>query len=540
MNLTVHVIQPNGSGVPPINLVVDAGGIDINGNTNGGASATHTVAVTDGGSATIAVSQSGRHDYNMHIDNVYSTDREIFILLPLNITDIEDADYNRPYAMFFYFQDPCSFKTDVYNASAFAPNLNWYLNNTLLENFGNASKFTLDLCQVGDYQIKVRTQTFEVTTTGGACPQTVQTPLWDRQWANTDEPTYVIPGQILGQGETGNVIAGDVNAISAYLGLDLQTNLTVVEYRPELTLVADTAEDDLDTECCFSQEETVTITPTWSINRPGATTHTITWQVIDPETLEVELSQSVFPLDGFTSEQRQISFDLDKIGTYTVRATIEDVECGTTFTRELEVKTCDFLEFVSTSTDCGSYELQNRSTEVDVVFAVNDTENNEIVAQTTLAAGETASISLTTPGMYTVTVTFTEDDEDQIRMYVIANFCSIENCISQSILNVLCDDTKECECEYTLSSELETMRLVTLSQTYFMHLHENFSINNFYTALSDSDMANITDAQQVIEKLIKICDRMGCLSSDCGPCGVTSITKTTNRTQVGNKGCGCS
>jgi hypothetical protein len=117
MNLTVHVIKWNAL-TPPSDLTVSTGGIVIGAFSNGSGASSYTHAVTDNSAVTISVTQTGYKPYTMVIDNVYSVNKTVYIMMVPDVVSIVDPLYNRPNPYFFYLQDPTSFKVDYYSATS--------------------------------------------------------------------------------------------------------------------------------------------------------------------------------------------------------------------------------------------------------------------------------------------------------------------------------------------------------------------------------------------------------------------------------------
>jgi len=509
MNLTVNILQTDFTSESALSVAI--GGITINGDSNLALSSTHTVVVTDGESVDISVESTGFYTYTNTV-KTYDEDLNLFLVLVPVVTDILSADYNRPYPSLFTVQDPCSFKVDVYNASSHTGERTWYMNNEVLSQ--TSTNFTLDLCAVGEYQIKQRVRSYRFVD-GTPCPSRAL--VWDNQFATT---------------LTGNTVAETLVDIQTYLDADTTTNITVVEHRPDFSFNFSVPENQASYTCCYAQYEEVTITPSFTL--PGVDDYTLTWEVTNPLGLEVELDQASFPLQGFAPDTAATSFTFSTLGDYKIKATILDVRCGTEFVWEETLQGCDFLVFELTA--CQEYVLENRSLSIPVQFTMEEYDGDAVAENVTLPPNTKTTVSLPKVGMYILTVAYELEGEQISRTYQVAEYCALEDCISSFILNVLCGDGRECECDYTLSTELDSMRAIALSQTYFMHLHEIFSINNFYTALQDADIKNITDAQQILEYLSKMCNRISCTSDGCGGC---TEPITINRTEAGHQDCGC-
>ena len=479
MNLTVNIVTWAGFGNPLTPLNVSAGGIVINDDTNGNAASSLSSVISNGECAKLSVTQTGYHPYNLVVDNIYEENRTITILVAPIITDINSPDYNRPFPFFFVFQDPCSFKVDYYNASSFPGDISWYLNN---EEFDSTStKGTFNVCAPGEFQLKVRGVNY--VTTGGACP--MRQLAWDQQYANI---------------RTGNEVIMVLDPIEDYLALDTQTNVTEVEYRPSFSISADSPVDQLEEACCYTREETVTVTATTAITRPGSTTddYNYEWSVIDPDGLEVY--EDTTPIT-----QEQIAFRLDKLGVYTVNVNLVDMHCNIVYPNSFIVETCNFIVF--DYVDCNTYTISNKSSATDVTYSVTSIEGISNTDVKQLGHGESETINFTTPSLYFVTVTRTVNNESVDEIYVLNNYCVIEECFAEYILDILCEDTRRCE---ACPDAVELNQFSLLFYTYFMELNKEYGINNFYSGLEDSQLERLGNIAQVMERILEFCSRRNC------------------------------
>ena len=550
MQLTVRVIEQPNVAVAPTDLTVGIGGIEIGASSNAGASSTHTATVPDGTSVDISITESGYHPYSITIDNVYKADREIVIILVPEITDINDANYQRPQARFFYFQDPCSFNVDVYSASSFTGEITWYFNNQLITEVSNGVKFTYQGLGVGNFQIKMATLTYwnDPSTT-----PTITEVAWMRQFANASVPAYVFPGQDGATGETGNTVKGeDVDAafFAQYLQSDLETNTTIVEYRPSLSLTFSTPNDEINDVACYSLYETVTIDPNFVLSRPGAdpSLHLIDWVITDPEGLPVSLAQSQFPLN-LSPSGLQLSVPLDKLGTYIVQATITDIECGTTFSVEDRIQTCNFV-YVETTGTCGEFTLYNKSTLFDIDYRIQLIGGDEasfegtLEANTTTTTGSALQFSVSDIGIHEIEIRWIdENDELQQMILIINNFCILWDCLAGYIIETLCKPENLCD---PCPDSLRLNQMVLFNMAYSMKLNKEYEFNNFYSTLDESKLEEFTSINQLATKIKEFCDRLSC-EGLCANVTQTSKTFTFGvstgkacTTCGSSSGCGCS
>lgn len=495
MELAIHVIQKTSEGLAPVNLVVDVGGITINGDSNLANTHIHTVTVADDSAVDISVNQSGFHMYSMTIDNVYASDKTIYIMMVSIVNDIESVSYNKPVPYHFFFINPCSFKVDFYNASSFTGDVSWYINNNPLT---EGVKGTIDLCGVGLNQLKVRNQTY-ITTTLNNCPQ--RTLMWDKQWANTEVEEYLLPGQEVSVGETGNSIAEEIDLIDTYLSLDTQTNLEIVEYRPDIKLNISTPADQLQDSCCYTLGESITVTPSITLTRDGAdlSSHTIAYSLIDPDQNTITLDVMPLDISSITT-----TFTLDALGTYKLIAVVSDIDCSIDYTKELIFETCDFivLEYV----DCNTYMLHNKSSHFDVTYTADSIDGSIAAELTTLNAGESKELKLDEISLYFLTISYA-DPEVTEKVFILNNYCGLDDCISKYILDILCEDKGPCD---SCPDDVTLNQMLLLSYTYFMQLNNEYGWNNFYSGLNDSKLEELSNIKQTMDKLVEFCKRRGC------------------------------
>lgn len=511
MNLTVHVIKWNAL-TPPSDLTVSTGGIVIGAFSNGSGASSYTHAVTDNSAVTVSVTQTGYKPYTMVIDNVYSVNKTIYIMMVPDIVSISDPLYNRPNPYFFYLQDPTSFKVDYYSATSLGGDISWYINNAL---YNTGSKGSFQLCATGKYQLKMRSVTYNQAGV-----------MWDRQWANTDNGTYLIQGNLLGVGETGNTVVSVIADIATYLALDIATNITEAEYRPDFSVEVSSPTNQLETDCCYTKDEEVTITPTIVLNGlvDNVDNWTITYVVTNPDGTDLPLSQSVFPLN-ITSQD--IVFTLAQLGVYTVFMTLDDTYSGNTYTKSISVNTCNFVVF--DYVDCNTFTISNKSSDTSITYQGFGIDGNVLGDAYVLAAGHTSTIVMTSISIFTINVTYDSTTE----IYILNNYCAIEDCISTFILDILCHDTRPCE---GCPDSVELNQMLLLSQSYFMKVNSEYGINNFYSGLDDSKLAELTDIQQTMDKLIAFCSRRGCISNSFA----SATHDTTFIVHDTSCGCGCS
>jgi hypothetical protein len=470
MQLTLNILDTS---LSPLQISI--GGIDINGTQNPAPSSSLSVTINDGESATINVTESNYYPYSMTIDNVYNSDKVIDVVM-VQKTLVNDPDYLKPFPRFFTFNDPCSYRVDFYNASSFTGNTSYYVNN---EHYRTGNKGTVDFFTVGDYQLKIRTKTFTIL------PHSIRRTRWDNQWA-----TDIV-------GVTGNTVAEDIQPIKDYLDLDLNTNTTVVEYKPDIDIeVTGLTADD-----CYLNDQIISVFANVTLNRPNADIldHTIEYVVTLPNGLTID---ETYPLDSNTA----IDVDLNQLGIYNINVIVTDGLCNNVFNAEYQVVTCNFIQFTYT---CDKYIISNKGTK-DVTYQVEifDNEGNiELVPETPLINGTIAEI-ISDPALLIVTVKY--DDVEQ--QYVLNNYCQLEKCLASYIEDILCGEKPRCN---PCPDPTELNQMLLLMYTYFGKLHKEYGYNNFYNGLSQSKLIELASIKDTMDKILEFCDRNNCIS-DCG------------------------
>jgi len=476
MNLTINVLQTNGLGNPHVGLNVDAGGIDIGGTTNVSSSNSLVASVTNNASVDISVTQTGFHPYSITIDDVYMADKAVDIVM-VPITVVGDPEHNLVTPAFFAFIDPCSFRVDAYSASSYVGSISWYINNIL---YTTGSRSKIDFVAPGSYQLKIVTE-------------------------NTD---YL---RMYATSQHGNTTAGVKDPIADYLVLDTDTNITLSEFRPDLSVSFTSNNNPIVTDdlSCYAKGEVITVTPSWTLNRPGAdpADHNIIYTVVDPSGNPVAVTpQDTFPLN-IPAANAAISFTLEELGTYKIETKIVDLECGTEFIVNSCIETCNFIHIAYK--ECNTFTVENRSSTVPFDYSVSQHGIVGVLTDGTLDPAESIDLTFSNPGLFIMTATYLDSQSNPVEeQYIISNHCEIENCISNYITDILCGDTNNCA---PCPPDNELNQVLLMSYTYFMKLNKQYALNNFYNGLSQSTLDELTSIDQVLNKLALFCSRRGCL-----------------------------
>lgn len=495
MELTINVFSTDFSTESP--LVVTAGGISINGDANIAGSSSHTVTVTDFGTATLLVNEAGYLPYSMEIDNVFGEDLSVDIILIPEITDINNPNYLRPRPSFFTILDPCSYCVRYYYASSNFGDVSWFVNNM---EYASGEKGIVSFASPGEYQLKVRNRTsghhVDASTglpscgcggvVGEGAPEVV-TYDWDQQYANIF---------------TGNTTSGSIDPIEDYLALDTQTNLVIEEYRVDISTEISTTREPLvgDNSIYYIRDEEITITPTISINRGIPDDYTVYYTVVDPRGVPIlELAQP------FGAPIVPIQFVLQELGVYNVTIRVVDNVCNLQYFKELQVETTNFINL--SYVDCNTYKADNLSSDRSVSYTVSDVANAEFSQSGILGAGESVNLTLDNTSLYTFTAVYTEAEEEITKTYIINNYCNIEECMASYIESIFCEKDDDCN---PCPDPVILNQMVLFYNTYFMKVHKFFQVNTYFTALETSDLDELLSLKSIMDKISSYCDRLHC------------------------------
>ena len=474
-----------GASIDTFDDIIDGGDSDFTGDIldlQGAVvgSSSLTVTLDDFSSVALMIARPGFHPYEITIDNVYNEDRTLYITMVPIVTDITSPTYNQPFPGFYAFISPCGFDMSYYTSSSFNGNITWYINN---QEFSTGKKGFVEFGGPGEYQLKQRNETFGVQ-------DSAITKMWDNQYATA---------------YTGNTVPFEILPIETYLNLDITTNVEIKEHRPDFSIALNTITNQLESKNCYTRGEEITIVPTVSINKENdlPENYLIEYEVIGPIGIPIPLS-----VDNVTVDENdlQTSFEINELGTYQLSATITDTVCGNSYKRELEINTCNFVDI--DYVDCNNYLINNRSSDKELLVNVYSIEDEVIVEDQTIEVGESLEINFANISLYKVEITYTDAGGTKTEIYVLNNYCVLDDCVSKYILDILCNDADRCE---PCADDVELNQMLLLSNTYFMKLHKEYGWNNFYTGLSDTKLEELTSIKQTMDKLKEFCERRGCL-----------------------------
>jgi hypothetical protein len=501
MELTINVLSTDFSTESP--LVVTAGGISINGNSNIAGNSSHTVTVNDFGVAEVSINEDGYIPYNMTIDNVFNEDLSLEVILVELISDINNPNYLRPRPYYFTILDPCSFCVYYYYGSSNFGDTSFLVNNI---EYKKGEKGIVSFASSGDYQLKVRTKSsgYHVDPVSGVpgCGCGGQgdvmsydtiTYSWDQQYANIF---------------TGNTTSGSIDPIEDYLQLDLATNLVIEEYRVGISTKISTSSEPFvgESTTYYVREESITITPSIDINRGVNDDYTVYYEVFSPKGVSiVSLSQP------FGAPIEPLEFELRELGVYNVEIKVVDNFCNLQYIENLQVETINFLKI--DYVDCNEYEVSNLSSDRDIRYILTDVANSDFSQEGFINSLKSESLKLEDTSLYVLKIDYTDENDLPVsEEYVINNYCNIEACFASYIESIFCENKTDNPCPD--STVLNQMLL--FYNTYFMKVNKFFQTNSFFTALETSDLDELLSLKSIMDKISSFCDRIGCVKGEGG------------------------
>jgi hypothetical protein len=294
---------------------------------------------------------------------------------------------------------------------------------------------------------------------------------------------------------------------------EYEDEVTLVEWRPELTLAYENAAS-CSGACCGAVEGIeVTVTPTFDTNIDTGES-TLTYRLVDYND-EIVGSDEVIIIDNTDPGAAVVDyvFTPDAKGDFKVQAWLNNGYA--TCYQEVIIASCDYLTLEQIVGSCGSYDLSNCSLATDHTYTVIDSEDAVVgTANTNLLAGASATIVLDDDGVYRVTIY--NNDDSVAGAFVIIKDCDILDCLTTKFNGILCNP-KDCECVDHDKERYDLTRILPTAYLFYNYMHREYALNALYSALDDAKLIELQSIQNTVEKLQAFCDNCGTDdSSDCG------------------------
>jgi hypothetical protein len=260
----------------------------------------------------------------------------------------------------------------------------------------------------------------------------------------------------------------------------------------------------------YLRNETITVTPSYTLpSGDVASDYVLKYIVRSPAGVEVVNIETLLTAP--------LEFDINLLGTYQVYAMALQNTTGVVSTFEIDINCINFLTI--SYTECNTFEISNKGVTTSTI-TINEVANtatlgDALVDSVAILPGEGYTFTALNAGVFTVLVEYTPlGGSPAEEVYVINNLCSLNDCVSAYILDILCEDTRDCkECP----SETELNQLLLLYYTLNMELNQEYGFTNFYTNLEQTDLDNFASIVTLIERITKFCNRRNCNSIEGSP-----------------------
>ena len=436
MNLTVNVFETTDY-INTTPLEILAGDIVVGDNSSSSNLTSITSSVE--GEVSVSVSKPGYISYSIVISDVGIRDQSIDIVL-LKDLDVNNVNYQKPFPTFFTFRDWGSYNLDFYYGTSFKGQssfIKYNADGTTDTYYG--TKASIEFDGPGEYSVKSRS-------------------------INDDFDLY-------------NPSVDDSD-----------TNISVLEYKASITLSSKATNVREDDNCyVIGSQAELSISIDQAIAPVDDTMHSASLEIFNPK--GVKLYDLNFVYNSIPSD---IILEINEIGAYTVKLTLNDYENNISYEESTVLEGCDY--FTVDYSSCGSYTLTNYGTSPIQVSSKAEDIN------TVIEAGE--SYGYTPSSERVVQLSTNIINDSKTKTYLINNHCGIEMCMAAYIEDLLCAPRDRCT---PCPPESELKQMYLFYNTYFMKVHQLFYQNSFFDALSDDVINDITKIENLAAKLSEYC-----------------------------------
>ena len=205
------------------------------------------------------------------------------------------------------------------------------------------------------------------------------------------------------------------------------------------------------------------------------------------------------------------------VGDYVYTTTYHDtgIVGGDFITENGKFKVCDNIKIEEIS--CNQYKYSNASTTLPIQVYYHDPLG--VIADSTpvtVLPQDVAIISFPTVtstgkkyvGVFAIITMYTYESVLATEYRLASSYCIIEDCVATYISNMLCGDVNMCD---PCSETADLNRMLMLSYSYFMQANKEYSLNTFYTALTETKLSEIEALSGVMDKLLQLCMRKSCI-----------------------------
>lgn len=239
--------------------------------------------------------------------------------------------------------------------------------------------------------------------------------------------------------------------------------------------------------------------------------------------IETEYEEYTIDYTAFTSNPTdfllplQYEFTPSNLGINIVKATLEyandeDFEDVVIYHRQtLSFDTCNWWTVEKTDS-CNKFTIQNCSLDT-LSLEVQQLSDDKVfvtISTTTLTSLASTDITFDETGLYVFKVT--RDAGVTYEYYTVINFCNVEICFNNYLLQVMCNPVLT-DCASDVHSNFNAF-IITFHSLMLM-LNSEFNFNFIYTAIDVTKLNELYRISQLIKRLDEYCDP---LDSNCLPC----------------------
>lgn len=192
---------------------------------------------------------------------------------------------------------------------------------------------------------------------------------------------------------------------------------------------------------------------------------------------------------------------------------------------------------ITISKSCHSFVITNTGTTSDdnLTYTITDLDNTIIGDNEDVELIYSASKTFTSSSDNIYILIIKNADEEIIANYIIIDYCTVLQCISNKISDVLCDcDCHTNNCEDFCKRDFELKRIFLLGFDILSRINKEYRLNSLYSTIEDAKVQELKTAKEEIDKLNTYCSTCGDSSTTTTGTSVLNITTNTSTT-----GCGC-
>lgn len=192
------------------------------------------------------------------------------------------------------------------------------------------------------------------------------------------------------------------------------------------------------------------------------------------------------------------------------------------------------VDFINITESCHTFTITNNGTTTNdnVTYTVTNLDGVPIEGYSDIVLNFSVSKVFTSPSDNIYIIVVKDSIGNIIRNYIVIDYCSIRDCLSNRILSILCAcDCEDNDCIDYCKKDYEMKRIFLLQFDLFNRINKEYRLNSYYSTIDDLKVKDLKTAQDIMDKLNTYC-------ADCGDSFSTSSIITDNG--ISKSPCGCS